>query len=181
MSSTSARDRSAKSSPPPRRAPSPSAKFSRDGTGVYFVSNRDGDYARLRFVNLFTADKTDLSGRGDTDVEQLALSKDGHYLAYVTDEGGADKLNLVDLRAHQDLVAPTLPARGVVDSLSFDPDSRRLLFGSDRGQPSARRLRARPREQSARGLDRERAGSARPHQVRRAAPHSVPDLRSGGR
>jgi dipeptidyl aminopeptidase/acylaminoacyl peptidase len=105
-----------------------SAKFSRDGTGVYFVSNRDGDYARLRFVNLFTADKSDLSGRGAGDVEQLALSKDGHYLAYVSDEGGADKLNLIDLRAHQDLVAPSLPERGVVDSLSFDPDSRRLLF-----------------------------------------------------
>jgi dipeptidyl aminopeptidase/acylaminoacyl peptidase len=107
----------------------PSAKFSRDGTGVYFVSNRDGDYARLRFVNLFTSDKNDLSGRGDADVEQLALSKDGHYLAYVTDEGGVDKLNLLDLRAHQDLVAPSLPARGIVDSLSFDPAGKRLLFG----------------------------------------------------
>ena len=107
----------------------PSAKFSRDGTGVYLVSNRDGDYARLRFVNLFTADKNDLSGRGDAAVGQLALSPDGHYLAYVTDEGGADKLNLLDLRAHQDLVAPSLPARGVVDSLSFDPAGKRLLFG----------------------------------------------------
>ncbi len=107
----------------------PSAKFSRDGTGVYFVSNRDGDYARLRFVNLFTAEKNDLSGRVDADVEQLALSKDGRYLAYVTDEGGADKLNLVDLRAHQDLVVPSLPLRGVVDSLGFDADSRRLVFG----------------------------------------------------
>jgi dipeptidyl aminopeptidase/acylaminoacyl peptidase len=107
----------------------PTAKFSRDGTGVYFVSNRDGDYARLRFVNLFTADKSDLSGRADVDVEQLALSKDGHYLAYVTDEGGADKLNLLDLRAHQDLVAPSLPVGGIMDSLSFDPDSKRLLFG----------------------------------------------------
>jgi dipeptidyl aminopeptidase/acylaminoacyl peptidase len=104
------------------------AKFSRDGTGVYFISNRDGDRARLRYTNLFTAEKSDISGRGDVDIEQLALSKDGHYLAYVTDEGGADKLNLLDLRAHQDLVPPRLPAPGVVDSLSFDPDSKRLLF-----------------------------------------------------
>jgi dipeptidyl aminopeptidase/acylaminoacyl peptidase len=104
------------------------AKFSRDGTGVYFISNRDGEHARLRYLNLFTADKNDISGRSDVDVEQFALSKDGHYLAYVTDEGGADKLNLVDLRAHQDLVPPRLPAPGVVDSLSFDPDSKRLLF-----------------------------------------------------
>jgi dipeptidyl aminopeptidase/acylaminoacyl peptidase len=105
------------------------AKFSRDGTGVYLISDRDGDHARLRYVNLFTAEKSDISGRSDVDVEQLALSKDGHYLAYVTDEGGADKLNLIDLRAHQDLVPPRLPAPGAVDSLSFDPDSKRLLFG----------------------------------------------------
>jgi dipeptidyl aminopeptidase/acylaminoacyl peptidase len=105
------------------------AKFSRDGTGVYLISNRDGDRARLRFVNLFTAEKNEISGRGDVDVEQFALSRDGHYLAYVTDEGGADKLNLLDLRARQDLVPPKLPVPGVVDSLSFDPDSKRLLFG----------------------------------------------------
>jgi dipeptidyl aminopeptidase/acylaminoacyl peptidase len=105
------------------------AKFSRDGTAVYFISNRDGDHARLRYVNLFTAEKSDISGRSDVDVEQFALSRDGHYLAYVTDEGGGDKLNLLDLRAHQDLVPPRLPAPGVVDSLSFDPDGKRLLFG----------------------------------------------------
>ena len=115
--------------PSPVKGALANAKFSRDGTGVYFISNRDGEHARLRYVNLFTAEKNDISGRGDVDVEQFALSKDGHYLAYVTDEGGADKLNIVDLQAHQDLVPPRLPAPGVVDSLSFDPDSKRLLFG----------------------------------------------------
>jgi dipeptidyl aminopeptidase/acylaminoacyl peptidase len=115
--------------PSPVKGALANAKFSRDGTGVYFISNRDGENAGLRSVNLFTAEKNDISGRGDVDVEQFALSKDGHYLAYVTDEGGADKLNIVDLQAHQDLVPPRLPAPGVVDSLSFDPDSKRLLFG----------------------------------------------------
>jgi dipeptidyl aminopeptidase/acylaminoacyl peptidase len=115
--------------PSPAKGAVASAKFSRDGTGVYCISNRDGERARLRYVNLFTAEKNDLSGRGDVDVEQFALSKDGRYLAYVTDEGGADKLNLLDLRARQDLVPPKLPGPGVVDSLSFDPDSKRLLFG----------------------------------------------------
>ena len=106
-----------------------SAKFSRDGTGVYFISNRDGRYAKLAFLNLFTAEKIDVSGRIFADVEQLALSRDGHYLAYVVNEGGTDKLDLVDLRTHQDLVPPRLPTVGVVDSLSFDPESKRLLFG----------------------------------------------------
>jgi dipeptidyl aminopeptidase/acylaminoacyl peptidase len=106
-----------------------SARFARDGTGVYLISNRDGEHARLRYVNLFTSEKHDVSSRGEVDVEQFAISKDGHYLAYVTDEGGADKLNVLDLRARQDLVPPRLPAPGVVDSLSFDPDGKRLLFG----------------------------------------------------
>jgi dipeptidyl aminopeptidase/acylaminoacyl peptidase len=115
--------------------PSPSkvaiygAKFSRDGTGVYVLSDRDSEYAKLRYVNIFTGEKNDLSGRSPWDVERFALSNDGHYLAYVTNEGGLGKLNLVDLRTHQDLVPPRLPFTGVIDSLSFDRDGKRLAFG----------------------------------------------------
>lgn len=115
--------------PAPTKGAIPSARFSRDGTGVYFITNREGEYSKLRFVNLFTADKSDISGRILADVERFSLSRDGHYLAYVINEGGSDKLDLLDLRSHQDLVPPRLPSAGVVDSLSFDPESKRLLFG----------------------------------------------------
>ena len=159
----------------------PSAKFSRDGTGVYFVSNRDSDYARLRFVNLFTAEKTDLSGRGAADVEQFALSKDGHYLAYVTDEGGADKL---ESRRSCERIRISLRRAcrhaGVVDSLSFDPDGRRLLFGLTAANHPRDAYVLDLDGQPARSLDRERSRPTRSDEVRRAAPHAVPDLRSGG-
>lgn len=105
------------------------AKFSRDGTGVYILSDRDADNAKVHFVNIFTGEKTDISGRGPWDVERFALSNDGHYLAYVTNEGGLGKLNLVDLRTHQDLTPPRFPFTGVIDSLSFDRDGKRLAFG----------------------------------------------------
>lgn len=115
--------------------PSPSkvaiygAKFSRDGTGVYILSDRDGDNAKLRYVNIFTGEKNDISARSPWDVERFALSNDGHYLAYVTNEGGLGKLNLVDLKTHQDLTPPKAPFAGVIDSLSFDRDGKRLAFG----------------------------------------------------
>ncbi len=157
------------------------AKFSRDGTGVYFISNRDGERARLRYVNLFTAEKNDLSSRADLDVEQFALSRDGHYLAYVMDEGGADKLSLIDLRARQDLVSPQLPAPGVVDALSFDPDGKRLLFGLATAYQPRDAYVLDVAANRHRGLDRERGRAARPHQIRGAAPHAVPDLRPAGR
>jgi dipeptidyl aminopeptidase/acylaminoacyl peptidase len=105
------------------------AKFSRDGQGVYLISDRDSDFAKLRYVNLFTHEKTDISGRVPWDIEQLALSRDGHYLAYVANEGGVSKLNVLDLQNHQDLTPPRFPVAGVIDALSFDADGKRLAFG----------------------------------------------------
>jgi len=105
------------------------AKFTRDGQGVYFISDRDGEFARLRYMNLFTNEKTVISGHIPWDIEELAISRDGHYLAYVSNEAGAGKLNVLDLRTHQDLTPPRLRVPGVIGSLSFDAEGKRLAFG----------------------------------------------------
>jgi len=105
------------------------AKFSRDGQGVYFISDRDSEFAQLRSINLFTNEKTVISAHLPWDVEALAISRDGHYLAYACNEAGAGKLYLLDLRTHQDLIPPKLPGAGLVDSLSFDADGTHLAFG----------------------------------------------------
>ena len=105
------------------------AKFTRDGQGVYFISDRDGEFARLRYMNLYTNEKTVISAHISWDIEELAISRDGHYLAYVSNEAGAGKLNLLDLRTHQDLTPPKLRVPGVIGSLSFDAEGTRLAFG----------------------------------------------------
>jgi dipeptidyl aminopeptidase/acylaminoacyl peptidase len=105
------------------------AKFSRDGQGVYLISDRDAEFAQLRYVNLFTGEKTVISGRLSWDIEQLAISRDGHYLAFTSNEAGIDKLNVLDLRTHQDLIPPKLPAAGLIESLNFDAQGNRLAFG----------------------------------------------------
>ena len=115
--------------PTPAKVGIVGARFSRDGQGVYLISNRDGEFAQLRYVNLFTAEKTLISGAISWDIEELAISRDGHYLAYISNEGGVDKLNLLDLKAHQDLTPPRLAAAGIIDSLSFDAEGNRLAFG----------------------------------------------------
>ncbi len=105
------------------------AKFSRDGQGVYLISNRDSEFGKLRYVNLITGEKTEITGSIPWDIEQLAISKDGHYLAYVSNEGGTSKLNALDLHTRQDLIPPRLPAAGIIDSLCFDAEGKRLAFG----------------------------------------------------
>ncbi len=104
------------------------ARFARDAQGVYLISDRDSEYARLRFVNLFTSERNELSAHLAADIEALALSRDGHYLAYVSNQGGASRLDVVDLRTHQDLVVPKPPVEGVIGALAFDPENRRLAF-----------------------------------------------------
>jgi dipeptidyl aminopeptidase/acylaminoacyl peptidase len=115
--------------PTPAKVRIVGAKFSRDGQGVYLISDRDGEFAQLRYINLFSGERTVISGRLSWDVEELALSRDGHYLAYVSNEAGIDKLNVLDLRAHQDLIPPKLPGAGIIERLSFDAEGNRLAFG----------------------------------------------------
>src|ERR1700735_66475 len=115
--------------PSPAKVGIAGAKFSRDGQGVYLISDRDSEFAQLRYVNLFTGEKTVISGRLSWDIEELAISRDGHYLAYISNEAGIDKLNVLDLRTHQDLIPPKLPAAGVIKSLRFDVEGNRLAFG----------------------------------------------------
>jgi len=105
------------------------ARFSRDGQGVYYISDRESEFARLRYASLFTSERSVISGNIPWDVEELAITRDGHYLAYVSNEGGAAKLNLQDLRGRQDLTPPRLPSAGSIDSLRFDPQGQRLAFG----------------------------------------------------
>ena len=115
--------------PAPSKAAIVDARFSRDGQGVYLISDRDGEFAQLRFVNLFTAERTLISGHIPWDVEELALSRDGRYLAYVTNEAGSGKLNLLDLKTHQELTPPRLPGAGLISHLNFDAGGKRLAFG----------------------------------------------------
>ena len=115
--------------PTPAKVRIVGAKFSRDGQGVYLISDRDGDFAQLRYVNLFSGEKTVISGHASSEVEELALSRDGHYLAYVSNEAGIDKLNVLDLRTHQDLIPPKLPGPGIIERLSFDAEGNRLALG----------------------------------------------------
>jgi len=103
-------------------------KFSRDGQGVYYISDRDSEFLRLRYASFFSNERTVVSAGLSWDVEELAISRDGHYLAYVSNEGGAARLNLIDLRSHQDLAPPRLPA-GIIASLRFDAQGQRLAFG----------------------------------------------------
>ena len=72
-----------------RRSGIAGAKFSRDGQGVYLISDRDCEFARDFGTSVYSAaDRTVVSDHIPWDIEELAISRDGHYLAYVSNEAG---------------------------------------------------------------------------------------------
>ncbi len=101
--------------------------FSRDGKGVYITSDLGSEFRTLRYVDLASGKVTPLTDHILWDVDDLALSRDGRYLAYVVNEDGASRLGVMDLVQHADLIPPQLPF-GVIGSMGFDPAGKRLAF-----------------------------------------------------
>lgn len=110
------------------------ARFSRDGRGVYYVSTHGGEFAELRYVDLFTRQGRSLAPQAHADVEALQLSRDGRYLAYTLNENGLSRLVVHDLPQQADLLLPALPAGAIVTNLGFDATGRRLALSIETAQ-----------------------------------------------
>lgn len=111
------------------------ALFSRDGKGVYFPSDLGSEFRTLRYADLATGKVTPLTDHVNWDIDDLALSRDGRYLAYVVNDDGASRLGIMDLAMRVDLIPPNLPF-GVIGSIGFDLDGKRLAFSLQTpGQP----------------------------------------------
>lgn len=100
--------------------------FSADGKGLYFASDAGTEFKHLRYMDLATGERRVLTGDIPWDIEALAVSKDGRYLAFTVNEDGISHLHLRDLS--QGGAAVELPERpeGLIYGLEFDPASRRL-------------------------------------------------------
>ena len=100
-------------------------RFSKDGKGVYYTSDRDSEYRQLRYHDLASGKNQVLTGHIPWDIGAFALSKDGRYLAFSVNEDGISRLYMRNLRAGKNIKLPKIPV-GQVGSLSFHPSDHRL-------------------------------------------------------
>jgi len=103
------------------------AVFAPDGRGIYFTSDLGTEFQTLRHFDLATGKVTQLTGDTPWDVEDLAISGDGRYLAWVINEDGASRLRVRDLARAADLAPPALPF-GVIGAIEFETGGNRLAF-----------------------------------------------------
>lgn len=111
-------------------------QFSRDGKGLYFLTDNNSEYARLAYVELATKKTRVLSAKINWNVESFSLSADGKKIAYLSNEDGISKLHLLDTASGKDDTVAGLQ-KGVISALRWHNNSRDLAF--DNGSSSALR------------------------------------------
>ena len=104
------------------------ARFSKDGKGVYFTSDKDSEFQRLMYMDLESKQTKLVTAHIPWDLDEFALSWDGKKIAFVSNEEGLSALHLLDASTGKELPVPKLPV-GLVSGLIWHRNGRDLAFG----------------------------------------------------
>lgn len=102
------------------------ARFAGDGKGVFYSSDEDSETLRLVRQDLATGKKTVLTDL-KWDVDALTASRDGKWLAYTVNEGGASALYLAPAAQPSKARRLAVPP-GIIAKIAFDRAGKRLGY-----------------------------------------------------
>src|SRR5918912_2035290 len=107
-----------------------SGHFSRDGKGIYVVTDRDSEFQRLAFMDLATRQYRFLTSHIRWDVSEFEPALDGRLLAIVTNENGLTVLHVLDARTGKERHLARFPTGGVF-GIHWHRNGRDLGFSLD--------------------------------------------------
>jgi dipeptidyl aminopeptidase/acylaminoacyl peptidase len=95
-----------------------------DGSGFYVLTDEGAEFVALAFHDLVTGQRRWVE-QPTWDVEHVAASRDGRFLAWTENENGFTRLYVRDLRSDELIPLPDF-ATGVISVLTFSPDGGKL-------------------------------------------------------
>lgn len=101
--------------------------FKRDNTGLFVVTDREGEFNELAFYRFATKRFLRITRHIPWDVSGGAVTEDGRLIALRTNVEGREELRLFDGRSLKELPAPKLPA-GSVRAAGFHRKLGELAF-----------------------------------------------------
>lgn len=101
--------------------------FKRDNTGLFVVSDRDGEFSEAMFYRFATRRLTPITRHIPWDVAGASVTEDGTLIALRMNVDGRDELRLFDGRSLKEMPAPKLPA-GSVTAAEFHRKRGELAF-----------------------------------------------------
>src|SRR6204780_2031753 len=105
-----------------------SAKFSKDGKGIYLTTDQDSEFQRLSYLDLSSKKFTFLTGQIHWDVEGFDITPDGKTIAFTTNEDGFGVIHLLDTTSGKEKPALKLPV-GLLFGVKWHHNGRDLAFG----------------------------------------------------
>lgn len=102
-------------------------QFSKDGKGIYVVTDHDADMRRLAYIELSTRKVSYVPSNPKWDVDEFQLAPNGKTLAFVTNEDGISRLHLFDVVTAKEGLVPQVPT-GIISDLKWNKDSTDLAF-----------------------------------------------------
>jgi len=109
------------------------ATYSKDGKGIYFISDKDNEFLRLGYMDLASKKQVFISGKIPWDVEGFDLSDDGKQIAFSTNEAGASKLYLMNTVTRQYKEVKNLPI-GIYGGMRFHNNNKDLVVSVNSAQ-----------------------------------------------
>jgi dipeptidyl aminopeptidase/acylaminoacyl peptidase len=104
-----------------------SAVFSKDGKGIYVLTDQEGEFRRLAYIDLASMQPRFLTSAIPWDVDGMTASEDGRHIAFVANENGYSKLYLLDTARSSYRALSNVPA-GVISNLRFHLNGHDLGF-----------------------------------------------------
>jgi dipeptidyl aminopeptidase/acylaminoacyl peptidase len=103
------------------------AQYAADGKGVYFTSDHDSEFKRLRYYDLASKSARVLSAEVPWDVESVDVSDRGDLVAFTVNEDGIGKLYLLETATEKYEAVPGIPT-GQIYGVRFDREGGRLAM-----------------------------------------------------
>jgi dipeptidyl aminopeptidase/acylaminoacyl peptidase len=103
-----------------------SARWAKDGKGVYVVSDQFSDFKQLLYYDLSSGQFDILTDYIHWDIEDFELSPSGDTIAFVSNEDGVNKLYFID--THSKTLSQVRLPLGLIYHLKFKPDGEQLAF-----------------------------------------------------
>ncbi len=101
------------------------ARFAKDGKGVYLTSDQGSEFLRLVYMDLSSRKFTLLAPKLNWDVEELDVSKDGRWIAFLANEDGISVLHVLDTKTRHEVSTPKLPV-GVMFGVQWRGNTREI-------------------------------------------------------
>lgn len=111
------------------------AKFTKDGKGIYYTTDKDNEFSRLAYMDLATK-RTKYLTTIPWDVDAFDLSKDGKHIVFLTNEAGESKLYLMHTNNNQYKKIEGLP-QGVYGSPSFHRNNKDVAVNINSARAAA--------------------------------------------